>query len=84
MTRNEVLKAFEQLSTEDQQAVRAELTKGASDGAPCCGGEEMKEHMESMMKMMHSSDDPSASCEQMMAMCQKMMQQKMQPSSTPA
>ena len=82
MTRDQVLRAFEQLSAEDQDAVRAEISKGA--GASCCGGKEMKEHMESMMKMMHSSDDPSASCEQMMAMCQKMMQQKMQPSSTPA
>lgn len=78
MTRDQVLRAFEQLSAEDQDAVRAEISKGA--GASCCGGKEMKEHMESMMQMMHSSENPMEHCEQMMEMCQKMMGQKMRAS----
>jgi hypothetical protein len=77
MTKEEVLKAFERLSEEDQQAVRVTISKGAE--ASCCDGDEMKSQMESMMKMMQSSETPMEHCKQMMAMCQNMMQQKMQP-----
>ena len=78
MTKDEILKAFEQLSAEDQEAVRTKLS--GNSGPSCCGGDEMKQHMESMMKMMHSSENPMERCKEMMEMCQKMMQQKLQPS----
>lgn len=73
MTKDEILKAFEQLSAEDQQAVRTEISERAAAGS-CCGGEEMQKHMKSMMKMMDSSENPMDHCKQMMKMCEKMMQ----------
>ena len=77
MSKDEVLKAFEALSPEDQQAVRTELSERAS--ASCCSSEEMQEHMGAMMKMMQSSSNPMEHCKEMMEMCQKMMGQKMSP-----
>lgn len=79
MTKDEILKAFEQLSAEDQQAVRTGLSEHSASS--CCSSGEMRQHMESMMKMMHSSENPMDHCEQMMDMCGKMMEQKEQPAT---
>ena len=72
MNREDVLRAFEGLSAEDQQAVRTELAERASAG--CCGAGEIKQHMAAMMKMMQSSEKPMEGCQQMIGMCQEMMQ----------
>lgn len=74
MNKEEILEAIEQLSEEDRQAVRTKILEGA--GGSCCGGDEMKQHMESMMKMMGSSENPMEGCKQMMEMCQQMMRHK--------
>lgn len=73
-SKQDVLKAFGELSAEDQQAVRTELAERASAG--CCSGDEMQQHMAAMMKMMQSSENPMECCQQMMTMCKDMMQQK--------
>jgi hypothetical protein len=80
MKREDVLKAFAELSPEDQEAIRAELTgKGTSQGtgdpmAMCHG----------MMEKIMASGNPMAMCQEMMdkmkaggdpmAMCQEMME----------
>jgi len=69
--KQDVLNAFEQLSAEDQRAVRAVLAERAASG--CCSGDEMQQHMAAMMKMMKSSEKPMECCQQMMAMCKEMM-----------
>ncbi len=71
MNKENVLKAFEELSAEDQQAVRTQLAERASAG--CCGADEMQQHMAAMMKMMQSSEKPMECCQQMMGMCKEMM-----------
>ena len=50
MNRDDVLKAFEELSADDQQAVRAQIAESAAAG--CCSANEMQGHMAAMMKMM--------------------------------
>ena len=64
MNKEEVLRAFEKLSAEDQQALRTELAGRVSAG--CWGPDEMQEHMAAMMKMMGSSEKPMESCQEMM------------------
>ena len=71
MNKQKVLKAFEELSDEDQRAVRTEIAQLAPAG--CCGTDEMQQHMAAMMKMMQSSERPMECCQQMMGMCQEMM-----------
>ena len=71
MSRDDVLKAFEQLSAEDQKEVRSEIAERGA--ASCCSAEEMQQHMAAMMKMMESSEKPMECCQQMMGMCQDMM-----------
>lgn len=72
--KDDVLKAFSELTTEEQQAVREELSQRASES--CCSSGEMQKHMGAMMKMMSSSENPMEDCKDMMEMCQKMMTQK--------
>lgn len=81
MSKEEVLKAFEELSVEDQKAVRTEISERAAMG--CCDSDEMQKHMGAMMKMLGSSEQPMDHCNQMMEMCQKMMKAKM-PSASEA
>ncbi len=64
MNKDDVLKAFEGLSAEDQQAVRAEIAERAA--ASCCSADEMQKHMAAVMKMMQSSEKPMECCQQMM------------------
>ncbi len=71
MNKEEVLKAFEGLSPEDQRAIRTELAERGTAG--CCSADEMQQHMAAMMKMMQSSEKPMESCQQMMGMCEQMM-----------
>ena len=68
MNRTEFLKAFSQLSGEEQQALRAELAKTAIPDEPCCTPS-MKEQLAEMMKQMEASSDPMAMCREMMRMC---------------
>lgn len=75
MSKEELLKAFEALSAEDQKAVRTEITERTAMG--CCDFDEMQKHMGAMMKMMSSSENPMDHCKEMMEMCQKMMKEKM-------
>jgi len=75
MSKEELLKAFEELSAEDQKAVRTEIAERGATA--CCDFAEMQKHMGAMMKMMSSSDNPMDHCKQMMEMCQKMMQGKL-------
>ncbi len=69
MNKEEVLKAFEGLSAEDQRAIRVELAERGAAG--CCSADEMQQHMAAMMKMMQSSEKPMECCQQMMEMCQE-------------
>ena len=69
MSKDDVLKAFEELSAEDQQGVRTEIAERAA--ARCCSAGEMQQHMTAMMKMMQSSEKPMECCQQMMEMCQE-------------
>ena len=64
MNEEEILKAFEGLSAEDQQAARTELS--ARGAAGCCSANEMQQHMAAMRKMIQSSEKPVECCEQMM------------------
>ena len=73
MNKDDLLKAFEELSAEDQQAVRVAIAERAAGS--CCGAAEMHEHMAAMMKMMQSSEKPMDGCRQMMGMCEQMMSQ---------
>lgn len=78
MKKEDLLKAFTELSPEDQQAMRAEiLAKGASKktGQACCT-DAMKEHLHGMMEKMHASENPMAMCEEMMRMCQEKMKKE--------
>lgn len=71
MNKEDFLKAFEELDSADQQAVRVAIAERAAVG--CCGRDEMQQHMMAMMKMMQSSDSPMDCCKQMMGMCEEMM-----------
>lgn len=71
MNKDDILKAFQELSAEDQQVVRTEIAEHAA--TRCCSAEEMQKHMASMMKMMQSSEKPMDCCQQMMGMCEQMM-----------
>lgn len=73
MNKTDILKAIEELSPEDQQAVRTAISESAA--ASCCNPDEMQQHMATMMKMMQSSEQPMDCCEKMMGMCKEMMQQ---------
>ena len=65
MNKEEFLKAFAELSAEDQNAVRAELTgKGASEETEAAGGPMAMCH--EMMAKMTAGKDPKAMCEEMM------------------
>ena len=82
MSKEEILKAIEALSAEDQQAIRTALSDRAA--ASCCSSDEMQQHMGAVMKMMQSSENPMGHCREMMEMCQKMMQQKTSPTGEAA
>lgn len=73
-SKDDVLKAFAELSTEDQSAVREEFSERAAES--CCSSGEKQKHMGAMMKMMSSSENPMDHCSEMMEMCRKMMAQK--------
>ncbi len=73
MMRDDFLKAFFEMSPEDQEAIRAELVGSASTAGPApCSPGAMKQHMMEMMKKMETSDEPMACCQEMMGMCQEM------------
>ena len=73
MNRTEILKAFRQLSAEEQEAVRTELVKKPiPEGASCCSPS-MKEQLTGMMKKMEASEEPMAMCTEMMRMCHEKM-----------
>ena len=73
MNRAEILKAFRQLSAEEQEAVRTELgKKPIPEGASCCPPS-MKEQLVGMMKKMEASEGPMAMCAEMMRMCHEKM-----------
>ncbi len=77
MTRDEFLKAFFEMASEDQEAIRAVLVGSAStaSAAPCSPAA-MKHHMMEMMKKMETSDEPMACCQEMMGMCQEMIKER--------
>lgn len=78
MKKEDLLKAFAEMSPKDQQAVRAEiLAKGATEktGQACCS-DAMKEQLCGMMEKMHTSENPMAMCEEMMKMCHEKMKKK--------
>jgi hypothetical protein len=70
MNKEDLLKSFAEMSTEDQEAIRAELAKGGTEGAGAAGGPmEMKKHMMEMMEKMKTGGDPMALCKEMMEKC---------------
>jgi hypothetical protein len=71
MNSEEFLKAFHELSPEDQQAIRAELLKAEPES---CSAGEMTQRMMEMMKKIQASENPMECCKEMMGMCQGMMQ----------
>ena len=74
MTRDEFLKMFLEMASEDQEAIRAGVVGSASTaGAAPCSPAAMKQHMMEMMKKMETSDNPMAMCMQMMHMCNDKM-----------
>ena len=65
MTRDEFLKAFADMSSEDQEAIRAEITgkgKRQEAGATCCP----TDPMEKMMEKMKAGGNPMSMCKEMM------------------
>lgn len=77
MTRDEFLKAFSEMASEDQEAIRAGLVGSASTaGAAPCSPAAMKQHMMEMMKKMETSDEPMACCQEMIGMCQEIMKKR--------
>ena len=79
MNKEDCLKAFAEMSPEDQQAVQAEiLAKGATEktGQSCCCTDAMKEQLCGMMEKMQGSENPMAMCEEMMQMCHEKMKEK--------
>ncbi len=72
MKKEEFLKAFEEMSAEDQESIRAEIVAKGASREECCSGP-MKEHLTEMMKKMKASEDPMAMCSEMMRMCCDMM-----------
>ena len=82
MNKQKLLKAFAKLSAEDQAAVRAELTGTSepAEGMPCGTGP-MHDRMMAMMQMMTSGENPMASCQDMMEMCQARMHEMSDKSS---
>lgn len=71
MNKDDILKAFAELSPEDQKAVRTELTREEEveeAGSPFGSGG-MKEHMKEMMEKMKEGGDPMAICKEMMKKC---------------
>lgn len=60
--------AFKNLSAEDQDLVRAELSKPTGSKDACCPPS-MKDQLAKMMKKMETSEDPMAMCHEMMKMC---------------
>jgi hypothetical protein len=69
MNRAEILKAFRQLSAEEQEAVRTELVKKPIPGGAFCCTPSMTEQLAGMMKRMEASEDPMAMRTEMMRMC---------------
>jgi hypothetical protein len=71
MNKDDILKAFAELCSEDQEAVRKEITgSGASQEgeAPCCPPT-FHNHMKRMAGEMKAVGGPMAICKEMMAKC---------------
>ena len=71
MNKDDILKAFYGLSSEDQEAVRKEIAgTGATGGgeAGCCPPA-FKEHMKQMAEGMKPGGNPMAMCKEMMTKC---------------
>jgi hypothetical protein len=68
MNREEFLKAFAEMSPEDQEAILTELTKqgGAEEAKTACSLAAMKKHMRKMMEKMLEGGGPMAWCAAMM------------------
>ena len=71
MKAEDFLRAFAEMSADDQQAVRSRILSSGSEES-CCSGA-MKEHVTGMMKKMEASEDPMAMCQEMMRMCMEKM-----------
>ena len=71
MKLDDFVKAFEQLSADDQQAVRSRIPSSGPESR-CCSGA-MKGHLSGMMQEMEASEDPMAMCKEMMRMCMEKM-----------
>ncbi len=67
MNVQELLRAFDELSAEDREAVRTEILSKRTE-ASCCSGE-MKEKLSGMMQELDASVNPVAMCMEMMRMC---------------
>lgn len=75
MKKEDFVKAFAEMSAQDQEAIRAEvMAKGASQES-CCSGP-MKEQLTAIIEKMEASDDPMAMCSEMMRMCCEKMKEK--------
>ena len=56
MNKEDLLKSFAEMSTEDQEVIRAELAKGGTEWAGAAEGPlEMKKHMMEMMEKMEKN-----------------------------
>lgn len=71
MKTEDFLKAFAEMSADDQRAVRSGIL-GRESEESCCSGP-MKDHLTGMMKKMEASEDPMAMCREMMQMCMEKM-----------
>ena len=71
MKKDEFLKAFEELSTEDRTAVLAALLEKQEPEA-CCSEAEMGD-LKGMMARMKASKNMASMCQEMMRMCQEKM-----------
>jgi len=74
MKTEQFIKAFEEMSPEDQAAVRAAVSE-TGKSASCCSQTEMG-HMKAMMAKMEASENMASMCQEMMRMCQEKMASK--------
>ena len=75
MKKEEFIKAFGKMSSEDQAAIRTALMETAKSASSCCSDAEMG-HMKEMMAKMEASENMASMCQEMMRMCQEKMASK--------
>ena len=66
------IRAFGELSPEEQDRVRSQIGPEQAAPSSCCS-EDMMQHMKQMMGKIEKSKDPMAMCREMMRMCQEKM-----------